>query len=148
MFYAVLFLWNTLLSIMTYYNLGSAFLPMLLVAFPLLGRVVLWGIFFGYGSPMDRPTDRNRFVLMYLTSNSIPVLLCSYIMWMHVDFIIPIFGRTGTNDPPELLISVFVTLFALVILSYTVSWTRFHSGKSQKGRQEEEKVRDSEWESG
>ena len=69
-------------------------------------------------------------------------------MWMHVDFIIPIFGRTGTNDPPELLISVFVTLFALVILSYTVSWTRFLSGKSQKGRQEEEKVRDSEWESG
>ena len=106
---------------MTYYNLGSAFLPMLLVAFPLLGRILLWEMWLGKSSNVDGRSHCSRFVTMYLMSSAVPILICSYILWMHLEFIVPILGRTGTNDPPELLISVFISVFAFVIVSYSVS---------------------------
>ena len=121
MFYATLFLWNTLLSIMNYYNLGSAYLFMLMVAFPLLGRVFLWEICLGKSRWTSFPRNCSSFLVMYLLSIGIPLTLWCYMFWMHLDFIIPIFGRTGGNDPPDVLISVFVTFFVLVVLSYSVS---------------------------
>ena len=121
MFYATLFLWNTLLSVMNYYNLGSAYLFMLMVAFPLLGRVFLWEIFLGKSRWTSGPGNCSAFLVMYLLSLAIPLTLWSYMFWMHLDFIIPLFGRTGVNDPPEVLISLFVTFFVLVFFSYSVS---------------------------
>ena len=121
MFYATLFLWNTLLSIMNYYNLGSAYLFMLMVAFPLLGRVFLWEICLGKSRWTSFPRSCSSFLVMYLLSIGIPLTLWCYMFWMHLDFIIPIFGRTGGNDPPDVLISLFVTFFVLVVLSYSVS---------------------------
>lgn len=120
MFYATLFLWNTLLSVMNYYNLGSAYLFMLMVAFPLFGRVFIWEICLGKKRWKSSRSNCNAFVFMYLLSISIPLMLWSYMFWMHLEFIIPIFGRTGGNDPPEVLISIFVTFFVLVMLSYSV----------------------------
>lgn len=121
MFYATLFLWNTLLSILNYYNLGSAYLFMLMVAFPLLGRVFIWEVCLEKSRRTTICSNGNVFVAMYLLSVAIPLMLWSYMFWMLLDFVIPIFGRTGSNEPPEVPISLFVTFFILVFLSYSVS---------------------------
>lgn len=120
MFYATLFIWNTILSIMNYYNLGSAYLFMLVVAFSLFGRVFIWEMCLGKTHSTANPSNCNAFVMMHLLSLAIPNLLWSYIFWMHLDFIVPIFGRTGSNTPPDLAISIFVTFFVLVVLSFSV----------------------------
>lgn len=121
MFYATLFLWNILLSILNYYNLGSAYMFMIMVAFPLVGRAFVWEMCLGKSGSTSIHGNCSTFVAMYLLSISIPMLLWSYMFWMHLDFIIPIFGRSGGNDPPEVLVSLFVALFVLIVLSYTVS---------------------------
>ncbi len=92
---------------------------MVMVAFPLFGRVFVWEIFLGKNRWMS--SNCSAFLVMYLLSIAIPLTLWSYMFWMHLDFIIPIFSRTGCNDAPEVLISLFVTFFVLVILSYSVS---------------------------
>ena len=110
---------------MTYYNLGSAFFPLFFVAFPLLGRVFLWEFCFGNYSCTNGRVNGSKFLLMYLVTLAVPVVIGCYTLWMYTEFFIPILGRTGSNDPPEFIISVFVTLFTLIIVSYSVRHNSF-----------------------
>jgi len=117
-FYASLLVWTAILSIMSYYRLASAHLPLLLVIFPLVVRVFIWETFFA-----SKTTHRKlgTFVLMYFLAILIPVQFCTYVTIGVLDVFVPIMGRGGTETPPDVFIAVLCSFAVVMLTSYVVS---------------------------
>jgi len=123
-FYASLLVWTVILSIMTYYRLASAHLPLLLVIFPLVVRVVIWETFFATKTAHQK---LERFAFMYFLAILIPVQFCTYVMigvFDVFDVFVPIMGRAGTETPPDVFIAVLCSFAVVLLTSYVVSTYR------------------------
>ena len=119
MFYSVLLMWTILLSIMTYYHLMSAYIPMMCVASPLLVRVIVW----------ERILQRNnskqeismKFVTVYLASVTMPVVFMYYLVICNLEVFLPIMGRSGSETIPDIFIACFFAASVVLLTSHLVS---------------------------
>lgn len=123
-FYASLLVWTVILSIMTYYRLASAHLPLLLVIFPLVVRVFIWENFFATKIVHQK---LQAFVFMYFLAILIPVQFCTYITIGVLDVFVPMMGRAGTEMPPDVFIAVLCSFAVVMFTSYVVSTYRSSS---------------------
>lgn len=122
-FYASLLVWTIILSVMTYYRLASAHLPLLLVMFPLIIRVFIWENFFATKTSHPK---LGAFVLMYLLATLIPIQFCTYVTMGVFDVFVPIMGRAGTQTPPDVFIAVLCSFAVVMLTSYVVSICYVH----------------------
>ena len=117
-FYASLLVWTIILLVMTYYRLASAHLPLLLVIFPLIVRVLIWENLFTTKTSYQR---LGSFVFIYLLSQLIPIQFCTYVTVGVFDVFVPIMGRGGTQTPPDVFIAVLCSFAVVMLTSYLVS---------------------------
>lgn len=120
-FYASFLVWTVILSIMTYYRLASAHIPLLVVIFPLVVRVLIWEAFFAAKTAHRK---MEAFALMYFLVILIPVQLCTYLTIAVFDVFVPTMGRAGSETPPDVFIAVLCSFAVLMLTSYVVSTYR------------------------
>ena len=118
MFYGTLLVWTVILMCTTYYRLASAYLPLLWVICPVLGRCLLWE------QCLQRQLPRSHhglLVCMHLLAVAVPVLFSCYLAVIVMDLFIPIMGRSGTEMPPDLFLAILSAILTNLITSYMVS---------------------------
>ncbi|XP_015755678.1 PREDICTED: endoplasmic reticulum metallopeptidase 1-like isoform X2 [Acropora digitifera] len=117
-FYASLLIWTLALSILTYYRLASAHLPLLFVIFPLVVRVFIWETFFSTKTVQQK---MGKFMIMNLVAQAIPLQFFTYIAMAIMDVFVPVTSRTGTEIPPDVFLSVLCAFVVVVLTSYLIS---------------------------
>lgn len=115
--HAVTLLYGTLLALLTYLRLCSAFYFTVWLLFSLVFRHLLWG-------RLLRPCltqsslYHSTFIMCETLSLSIPFILSVLMDISLMDFFVPLTGRSGGHLPPDLAIAVTVAL--LTCLTFTL----------------------------
>ncbi|GAU98777.1 hypothetical protein RvY_09877 [Ramazzottius varieornatus] len=114
-YHAVGLIWIVLLVGTTLKGLNSAFLPMLFVAAPIPVRFIWLTL-----QPLTRH-DLVAFLTTHMTSYSISSIFALYQLISVVKVFLPMFGRTGSEVNPDVLLAVIVSSGVMSILSYYTS---------------------------
>ncbi|KAM8827755.1 endoplasmic reticulum metallopeptidase 1 isoform 1-T1 [Spinachia spinachia] len=106
-----LLLWCCSLVWLTQQGLCSAYVPMLMVAFPLLTKLLLAKEFKHKGASM-------KYSVLYLLGLTLPYVHFMFLIWVVFEIFTPIMGRSGTEIPPEVVMATLVTLATIFISSF------------------------------
>ncbi|XP_019723557.1 endoplasmic reticulum metallopeptidase 1 [Hippocampus comes] len=106
-----LLLWCCSLLWMTYRGLCSAYVPMLMVAFPLLTKLLLANEFKNRGASL-------KYSVLYLAGLALPYLHIMFLIWVVFEIFTPIMGRSGTEIPPEVVLAALVTIATVFLSSF------------------------------
>ncbi|XP_005803825.3 endoplasmic reticulum metallopeptidase 1 [Xiphophorus maculatus] len=106
-----LLLWCCSLVWLTQRGLCSAYVPMLMVAFPLVTRLLLTTEFKHRGASL-------KYSGLYLLGLALPYLHFMFLIWVVFEIFTPIMGRSGTEIPPEVVMASLVTLAIVFLSSY------------------------------
>ncbi|XP_075900922.1 endoplasmic reticulum metallopeptidase 1 [Nelusetta ayraudi] len=106
-----LLLWCCSLVWLTQQGLCSAYVPMLMVAFPLATRLLLAKEFKHRGASM-------KYSMLYLLGLALPYVHFMFLVWVVFEIFTPIMGRSGTEIPPELVLASLVTLTTIFLSSF------------------------------
>uniref|UniRef100_A0AAQ4QD72 Endoplasmic reticulum metallopeptidase 1 n=1 Tax=Gasterosteus aculeatus aculeatus TaxID=481459 RepID=A0AAQ4QD72_GASAC len=106
-----LLLWCCSLVWLTQQGLCSAYVPMLMVAFPLLTKLLLAKEFKHRGASM-------KYSVLYLLGLTLPYVHFMFLIWVVFEIFTPIMGRSGTEIPPEVVMATLVTLATIFISSF------------------------------
>lgn len=116
------FVWWGVLLITTYLRLSSAFVPFLLLIFPLTFRTFLWDILLKpLISKLKIPTlYKNGFIICYALA-MLPLLLSFLLVYSIMDLFIPLMGRSGSIVSPDVVIAIISASLTCLVLQYIVS---------------------------
>ncbi|XP_012724632.2 endoplasmic reticulum metallopeptidase 1 [Fundulus heteroclitus] len=106
-----LLLWGCGLLWLTQRGLCSAYVPMLMVAFPLVTRLLLTKEFKHRGASL-------QYSGLYLLGLALPYVHFMFLIWVVFEIFTPIMGRSGTEIPPEVVMASLVTLAIVFLSSY------------------------------
>uniref|UniRef100_A0A3P8T5B5 Endoplasmic reticulum metallopeptidase 1 n=1 Tax=Amphiprion percula TaxID=161767 RepID=A0A3P8T5B5_AMPPE len=106
-----LLLWCCSLVWLTQQGLCSAYVPMLMVAFPLATRLLLAKEFKHRGASV-------KYSVLYLLGLALPYLHFMFLIWVVFEIFTPIMGRSGTEIPPEVVLATLVTLATIFLSSF------------------------------
>lgn len=106
-----LLLWGCSLVWLTQQGLCSAYVPMLMVAFPLATRLLLAKEFKNRGASV-------KYSVLYLLGLALPYVHIMFLIWVVFEIFTPIMGRSGTEIPPELVMASLVTLATIFLSSF------------------------------
>uniref|UniRef100_A0A3Q3M0D2 Endoplasmic reticulum metallopeptidase 1 n=1 Tax=Mastacembelus armatus TaxID=205130 RepID=A0A3Q3M0D2_9TELE len=106
-----LLLWCCSLVWLTQQGLCSAYVPMLMVAFPLVTRLLLAKEFKHRGASV-------KYTVLYLLGLSLPYVHLMFLIWVVFEIFTPILGRSGTEIPPEVVMATLVTLATVFLSSF------------------------------
>lgn len=106
-----LLLWCCGLVWLTQQGLCSAYVPMLMVAFPLATRLLLAKEFKHRGASA-------KYCVLYLLGLALPYVHFMFLIWVVFEIFTPIMGRSGTELPPEVVLATLVTLATVFLSSY------------------------------
>ncbi|XP_035377303.1 endoplasmic reticulum metallopeptidase 1-like [Electrophorus electricus] len=106
-----LLLWCCVLLCLTLRGLCSAYVPMLMVAFPLATKLLLSSHFRRQGASVP-------YAVLYLLGLTLPYVHLMFLIWIVFEIFCPILGRSGTEIPPEVVLSCLVTLAIILLSSY------------------------------
>ncbi|XP_061655219.1 endoplasmic reticulum metallopeptidase 1 [Phyllopteryx taeniolatus] len=106
-----LLLWCCSLLWMTQRGLCSAYVPMLMVAFPLVTKLVLANEFRNRGASL-------KYSVLYLAGLALPYLHIMFLIWVVFEIFTPIMGRSGTEIPPEVVLAALVTVATVFLSSF------------------------------
>ncbi|XP_037547675.1 endoplasmic reticulum metallopeptidase 1 [Nematolebias whitei] len=106
-----LLLWCSSLVWLTSRGLCSAYVPMLMVAFPLITRLLLTREFKHRGASL-------KYSLLYLLGLTLPYVHFMFLLWVVFEIFTPIMGRSGTEIPPEVVMASLVTLATIFLSSF------------------------------
>uniref|UniRef100_H3CUG4 Endoplasmic reticulum metallopeptidase 1 n=1 Tax=Tetraodon nigroviridis TaxID=99883 RepID=H3CUG4_TETNG len=106
-----LLLWCCSLVWLTQQGLCSAYVPMLMVAFPLVTRLLLAKEFKHRGASL-------RYSMFYLLGLALPYVHFMFLIWVVFEIFTPIMGRSGTEIPPEVVLASLVTLATIFLSSF------------------------------
>jgi Peptidase family M28/Endoplasmic reticulum metallopeptidase 1, C-terminal domain/Endoplasmic reticulum metallopeptidase 1, TM domain len=124
---ACMLFWSIILVACTALNLGSGYVPMLAVMFPLLARFMQLPLADDSNAKgntrvhTSSQSDTLRFLGVFYLGSSIPVLIIGVVLWILLQFFVPIMGRCGTEDPSDIVIAVLVSLCTSIICTFYVS---------------------------
>uniref|UniRef100_A0A672YHR5 Endoplasmic reticulum metallopeptidase 1 n=1 Tax=Sphaeramia orbicularis TaxID=375764 RepID=A0A672YHR5_9TELE len=105
-----LLLWCCSLVWLSQQGLCSAYVPMLMVAFPLATRLLLANEF--------KHRGKSRFDILYLLGLALPYVHFMFLIWVVFEIFTPIMGRSGTEIPPEVVLASLVTLTTIFLSSF------------------------------
>ncbi|XP_077442292.1 endoplasmic reticulum metallopeptidase 1 [Vanacampus margaritifer] len=106
-----LLLWCCSLLWMTQRGLCSAYVPLLMVAFPLLTKLLLANEFKNRGASL-------KYSVLYLAGLALPYLHIMFLIWVVFEIFTPIMGRSGTEIPPEVVLATLVTIATVFLSSF------------------------------
>ncbi|XP_035377305.1 endoplasmic reticulum metallopeptidase 1-like isoform X2 [Electrophorus electricus] len=106
-----LLLWCCVLLCLTLRGLCSAYVPMLMVAFPLATKLLLSSHFRCRGASVP-------YAVLYLLGLTLPYVHLMFLIWVVFEIFCPILGRSGTKIPPEVVLACLVTLAIILLSSY------------------------------
>ncbi|CAK6959507.1 endoplasmic reticulum metallopeptidase 1 isoform X2 [Scomber scombrus] len=106
-----LLLWCCSLVWLTQRDLCSAYVPMLMVAFPLATRLLLAKEFKHRGASV-------KYSVLYLLGLALPYIHFMFLIWVVFEIFTPIMGRSGTEIPPEIVLATLVTLATIFLSSF------------------------------
>ncbi|KAK5879020.1 hypothetical protein CesoFtcFv8_024371 [Champsocephalus esox] len=106
-----LLLWCCSLVWLTQQGLCSAYVPMLMVAFPLATRLLLAREFKNRGASL-------KYSVLYLLGLGLPYVHFMFLIWVVFEIFTPIMGRSGTEIPPEVVMATLVTLATIFLSSF------------------------------
>lgn len=106
-----LLLWCCSLVWLTQQGLCSAYAPMLMVAFPLATKLLLAKEFKHRGASL-------KYSVLYLLGLALPYVHLMFLIWVVFEIFTPIMGRSGTEIPPEVVLSTLVTLGTIFLSSF------------------------------
>ncbi|XP_056444517.1 endoplasmic reticulum metallopeptidase 1 [Gadus chalcogrammus] len=106
-----LLLWCCSLVLFTLQGLCSAYVPLLMVAFPLVAKILLASEFKHRGASA-------KYCVLYLLGLALPYVHFMFLIWVVFEIFTPILGRSGTEIPPELVLSTLVTLATIFLSSF------------------------------
>ncbi|KAK5852058.1 hypothetical protein PBY51_023562 [Eleginops maclovinus] len=106
-----LLLWCCSLVLLTHQGLCSAYVPMLMVAFPLATRLLLAREFKNRGASV-------KYSVLYLLGLALPYVHFMFLIWVVFEIFTPIMGRSGTEIPPEVVMATLVTLATIFLSSF------------------------------
>ncbi|XP_061590080.1 endoplasmic reticulum metallopeptidase 1 [Cololabis saira] len=106
-----LLLWCCSLVWLTHLGLCSAYVPMLMVAFPLVTRLLLAREFKHRGASF-------KYSVLYLLGLALPYVHFMFLIWVVFEIFTPIMGRSGTEIPPEVVMASLVTLATIFLSSF------------------------------
>uniref|UniRef100_A0A8C6SIH7 Endoplasmic reticulum metallopeptidase 1 n=1 Tax=Neogobius melanostomus TaxID=47308 RepID=A0A8C6SIH7_9GOBI len=109
-----LLLWVCGLVWLTQQGLCSAYVPMFMVAFPLVTKLLLAKEFKHRGASA-------KYCVLYLLGLALPYVHFMFLIWVVFEIFTPIMGRSGTELPPEVVLATLVTLATIFLSSYFVS---------------------------
>uniref|UniRef100_A0A3Q3FWJ9 Endoplasmic reticulum metallopeptidase 1 n=1 Tax=Labrus bergylta TaxID=56723 RepID=A0A3Q3FWJ9_9LABR len=104
-------LWCCSLVWLTQQGLCSAYVPMLMVAFPLATRLLLAKEFKHRGASL-------KYSVLYLLGLTLPYVHFMFLIWVVFEIFTPIMGRSGTEIPPEVVLATLVTLTTIFLSSF------------------------------
>ncbi|XP_061783098.1 endoplasmic reticulum metallopeptidase 1 [Nerophis lumbriciformis] len=108
-----LMLWCCILLWLTQKGLCSAYVPMLMVAFPLATKLLLAKEFKNRGASL-------KYSVLYLLGLALPYLHFMFLIWVVFEIFTPIMGRSGTEIPPEVVLAAMVTIGTILISSFFI----------------------------
>ncbi|TSK72062.1 Endoplasmic reticulum metallopeptidase 1 [Bagarius yarrelli] len=111
-----LLLWCCALVFLTQRGLCSAYVPMLMVFFPLATKLLLSRHYAQKGVSKS-------YVLFYLLGLSFPYIHLLFLIWIVFEIFTPIMGRSGTEIPPDVVLASLVAM-ATILLSTFLHITR------------------------
>ncbi|KAK2819176.1 hypothetical protein Q5P01_024737 [Channa striata] len=106
-----LLLWCCSLVWLTQQGLCSAYVPMLMVAFPLATKMLLAKEFKHRGASL-------KYSVLYLLGLALPYVHFMFLIWVVFEIFTPIMGRSGTEIPPEVVLASLVTLATIFLSSF------------------------------
>ncbi|XP_043090301.1 endoplasmic reticulum metallopeptidase 1 isoform X3 [Puntigrus tetrazona] len=106
-----LLLWCGVLLFFTQRGLCSAYVPMMMVVFPLAGKLLLSGHFRARGASL-------QYSVLYLMGLSVPYVHIMFLIWVVFEIFTPILGRSGTEIPPDVVLASLITLATVILSSY------------------------------
>ncbi|KAG7264507.1 hypothetical protein CRUP_020645, partial [Coryphaenoides rupestris] len=106
-----LLLWCCSLLLLTQRGLCSAYVSMLMVAFPLAAKTLLTAEFKHRGASA-------KYCVLYLLGLALPYVHFLFLIWVVFEIFTPILGRSGTEIPPEVVLATLVTLATIFLSSY------------------------------
>ncbi|XP_034458493.1 endoplasmic reticulum metallopeptidase 1 [Hippoglossus hippoglossus] len=106
-----LLLWCCSLVWLTQQGLCSAYVPMLMVAFPLVTKLLLAREFKHRGASL-------KYSVLYLLGLALPYVHFMFLIWVVFEIFTPIMGRSGTEIPPEVVLATLVTLATIFLSSF------------------------------
>ncbi|VDK18755.1 unnamed protein product [Anisakis simplex] len=113
-FDSILLIFATILAVMTFYGIASAFFLLIHALFPLFRDPIIYLL--GKLKIIDRVSTRCLLCAQLLCT--VPVIVfATYAVMMLFDFFVPLSGRTGNVFNPELIIMPlsFLTAFSFVL---------------------------------
>ncbi|TMS08328.1 Endoplasmic reticulum metallopeptidase 1 [Larimichthys crocea] len=119
-----LLLWCCSLVWLTQQGLCSAYVPMLMVAFPLATKLLLAKEFKHRGASM-------KYSVFYLLGLALPYVHFMFLLWVVFEIFTPIMGRSGTEIPPEVVLASLVTLATIFLSSFFHTTRTFHNLQGQ-----------------
>uniref|UniRef100_A0A1A8EQL0 Endoplasmic reticulum metallopeptidase 1 n=2 Tax=Nothobranchius korthausae TaxID=1143690 RepID=A0A1A8EQL0_9TELE len=106
-----LLLWCCSLVWLTQRGLCSAYVPMLMVAFPLITRLLL-------SKELKHKGASLKYSFLYLLGLTLPYVHFMFLIWVVFEIFTPIMGRSGTEIPPEVVMATLVTLATIFLSSF------------------------------
>ncbi|KAG7477051.1 hypothetical protein MATL_G00089410 [Megalops atlanticus] len=106
-----LLLWCCSLVYLTQQGLCSAYVPMLMVAFPLATKLLLTQEFKQRGATV-------KYSVLYLLGLALPYVHFMFLIWVVFEIFTPILGRSGTEIPPDVVLASLVTLGTIFLSSF------------------------------
>ncbi|XP_051960365.1 endoplasmic reticulum metallopeptidase 1-like isoform X1 [Xyrauchen texanus] len=106
-----LLLWCFALLFLTHHGLCSAYVPMMMVVFPLSSKLLLKTHFTQRGASL-------QYSVLYLTGLALPYVHIMFLIWVVFEIFTPILGRSGTEIPPDIILASLVTLATVILSSY------------------------------
>ncbi|KAJ8286612.1 hypothetical protein GJAV_G00041130 [Gymnothorax javanicus] len=110
-FDVILLLWCCALVYLTQLGLCSAYVPMLMVAFPLATKVLLTQEFKQKGATV-------KYTVLYLLGLALPYVHFIFLIWVVFEIFTPILGRSGTEIPPDVVLASLVTMGTIFLSSF------------------------------
>ncbi|CAM4663254.1 unnamed protein product [Leuciscus chuanchicus] len=106
-----LLLWCCALLFLTQRGLCSAYVPMMMVVFPLASKLMLRKHFRARGASL-------QYSVLYLVGLTVPYVHIMFLIWVVFEIFTPILGRSGTEIPPDVVLASIVTLATVILSSY------------------------------
>ncbi|KAJ7986832.1 hypothetical protein DPEC_G00332500 [Dallia pectoralis] len=106
-----LLLWCFALIYLTAKEVSSAYIPMLMVAFPLVTKLLLTREFRLRGLSL-------KYMVLYLLGLSPPYVYIMYLISQLFEVFIPIQGRSNTGSSPEVFVAYLISLSAIFLSSF------------------------------
>ncbi|KAM6986375.1 endoplasmic reticulum metallopeptidase 1-like [Aplochiton taeniatus] len=112
-FDVTLLLWCCSLVYLSQQGLCSAYVPMLMVAFPLGTKLLLAQEFRHRGASV-------KYSVLYLLGLALPYVHFMFLLWVVFEIFTPILGRSCTEFPPDLVFGALVTIATILLSSFFV----------------------------